>query len=207
MSNQLEFRPWPKTPRLNRDITITEKIDGTNAAVIIQPVTADMEISVDEVYVGEDAYVVGAQSRNRLITPEQDNFGFAAWVRENKEELVGLLGPGYHYGEWWGSGIGRGYGLKKGERVFSLFNVHRYEHLNDEEGLTDLRLVPVLYRGPFDQYYINAALGYLRTQGSQAAPGFDRPEGIIVFHSASQQVFKATVEKDEAPKSAAGVAA
>lgn len=31
----IEFQPWPKIARLNREITITEKIDGTNAAVII----------------------------------------------------------------------------------------------------------------------------------------------------------------------------
>ena len=29
----IEFKEWPKTPRLLRNITITEKIDGTNAAI------------------------------------------------------------------------------------------------------------------------------------------------------------------------------
>ncbi len=27
------FKPWPKIPRLRRDIVITEKIDGTNAII------------------------------------------------------------------------------------------------------------------------------------------------------------------------------
>jgi len=29
-----------------------------------------------------------AQSRKRIITPEQDNFGFAAWVQEHKDTLA-----------------------------------------------------------------------------------------------------------------------
>ena len=32
----LEFRPYPKTPRLNREIVVTEKIDGTNGAIVIE---------------------------------------------------------------------------------------------------------------------------------------------------------------------------
>jgi len=35
--SSIDFQPWPKIARLNRDITITEKIDGTNAAVVIVP--------------------------------------------------------------------------------------------------------------------------------------------------------------------------
>jgi hypothetical protein len=63
-----EFKPWPKIARLNRDITITEKIDGTNAAVIV---TEEGEVA--------------AQSRTRIITPDADNFGFARWVAEHAE--------------------------------------------------------------------------------------------------------------------------
>lgn len=79
------FRAWPKTPRLFRDMVITEKIDGTNAAVIV----ADGKLY--------------AQSRKRIITPDDDNFGFASWVAEHPELVE--LGEGYHYGEWWGKGI------------------------------------------------------------------------------------------------------
>lgn len=31
------FQAWPKIPRYNRQVTLTEKIDGTNAAIIIEP--------------------------------------------------------------------------------------------------------------------------------------------------------------------------
>jgi hypothetical protein len=182
----IEFQPWPKIARLNRDITITEKIDGTNAAVLIL----------------EDG-TVAAQSRKRLITPEDDNFGFARWVAANAGALTDLLGPGRHFGEWWGAGIQRRYGLDS--KRFSLFNTARYGDLplSDVEGLAT---VPVLYQGPFSQHAIEDAIDRLDQLGSAAAPGFMDPEGIIVFHSAAQQMFKVTIKGDEVPKSLAGAA-
>lgn len=171
------FQAFPKIARLNREIVITEKIDGTNACVIV----------------GEDG-TVAAQSRNRLITPEDDNFGFAAWVRDHADCLR-HLGPGYHYGEWWGRGIQRGYGLS--ERRFSLFNTARWEnpHVRPE----CCCVVPVLHRGVgFD--FVHTTLQHLKAFGSEAAPGFMQPEGIVVWHEASRQLFKVTCENDESPK-------
>lgn len=209
----VEFQAWPKTPRLFRDITVTEKIDGTNAAVIVvpgHPTESDSNCTIVEVEEGR-WLKVGAQSRKRLVTPDADNFGFARWVFDNAEALARILGEGTHYGEWWGSGIQRGYGLAKGEKRFSLFNVHRYGRLVvDAEGvhqLAGLDVVPRLYQGPFDMEAIqDHGLDYLRRHGSEAAPGFDRPEGIIVYHSASGQVYKVLLESDDLPKSLAGVA-
>ena len=40
------------------------------------------------------------------------------------------------------------------------------------------------------------ALEDLKTTGSRAAPGFMKPEGIIVYHSAARMYFKMTIEKD-----------
>ncbi len=34
--------------------------------------------------------------------------------------------PATYFGEWWGSGVQRGYGLQKGDKRFSLFNVSRW---------------------------------------------------------------------------------
>lgn len=188
----IEFEPWPKIARLNRDITITEKIDGTNAAVVVH---------TD----GEGQCVVAAQSRKRLITPGDDNFGFARWVHENAVDLAATLGPGRHFGEWWGSGIQRGYGLDKGEKRFSLFNTARYGPL-DLSAVPKLGVVPVLFQGPFGEMAVSDSLDALRFHGSVAAPGFMDPEGIIVFHSAAQQMFKVTIHGDEAPKSVGGAA-
>lgn len=182
----IEFRAYGKTPRLFRPIVITEKIDGTNAAIVVT----------------EDGQVA-AQSRKRIITPESDNYGFARWVAAHAEDLVQALGPGYHYGEWWGAGIQRRYGLTGGDKRFSLFNVARHEGIEEATGGL-LRTVPVLYEGPFREVSVRAALAELQTFGSRAEPGFMKPEGIITFHTASGQVYKTLIENDELPK---GVAA
>lgn len=178
----LEFQAYPKTPRLLRDVVITEKIDGTNAAVII---TEDGEI--------------GAQSRKRLITPKDDNFGFARWVAEHADALKEILGPGRHFGEWWGSGIQRGYGLTKGDKRFSLFNAHRWGHFADPEqapGIPGLGVVPALDKGTFNTAFIIDVFDALEEAGSQAAPGFMDPEGIIIYHSHSGTVWKMTFDGD-----------
>lgn len=175
MSALSEFVPFPKIARLNREVVVTEKIDGTNA----------------QVFVAEDGTVL-AGSRSRWITPEADNHGFAKWVAEHVNELR-ELGPGSHFGEWWGSGIQRRYGLT--EKRFSLFNVHRWAEIRP----ACCHVVPVLARGELGPSVAHA-LAALRAGGSVAAPGFDKPEGIVIFHTASSQLFKVTLEKDDAPK-------
>lgn len=182
-----EFIPFPKIPRWFREITITEKIDGTNAVV--------------EVATAEDgSIVVRAGSRNRWITPEKDNYGFADWVFFNAKALAENLGEGTHFGEWWGPGIQRGYGLK--EKRFSLFNTHRW---SDQvfSGVDGLGVVPILYQGPLAADPIHDAIDLLDDEGSVASPGFMRPEGIVIWHHAGRQLYKATLEGDSEPKSAA----
>lgn len=170
------FTPFPKIARLYRDIIITEKIDGTNASV----------------HIGEDGSFRTA-SRNRWITPENDNAGFSRWASQHREELM-QLGPGAHFGEWWGTGIQRGYHLS--EKRFSLFNVSRWG--DDTIRPACCRVVPVLYRGPFSDAAVQLAMSDLATGGSLAAPGFPDPEGIVVFHTASGTLFKYTFGGDGA---------
>ena len=43
----------------------------------------------------------------------------------------------------------------------------------------------------------------LKASGSKAAPGFMKPEGVVVFHTAANMGFKKTLEHDEVPKSLA----
>ena len=201
MTTNLEFLEFPKMARLSREIIITEKIDGTNAQILI---TKDGDL-----FTG---------SRTKWITPQDDNAGFAKWVEGNKQELL-KLGVGRHFGEWWGSGIQRGYGLPKGEKRFSLFNVGRWALYGTEpkriptadprvEKYQDVLpenclLVPELYRGIFDTQKIDEVLEMLKVNGSYAAPGFMKPEGIVIFHIAGNFGLKKTIEKDEMPKSLA----
>jgi hypothetical protein len=197
----MNFVPMPKIPRLSREIVITEKIDGTNASVYIPP--------PEEAHLFARKILAG--SRTRRIEPGDDNFGFAGWVEKNWEELV-KLGAGHHFGEWWGKGIQRGYGLE--ERRFSLFNVGRW-HPNDLKKLSPAmpllgsklewapdccHVVPVLYRGDFTTGDVQRAIGELKTHGSRAAPGFVDPEGVMVYHTAANMVFKKTIKGDEEGK-------
>lgn len=197
----IEFTAWPKTSRFFRDIVITEKIDGTNAAVGIQPVYPEGnhdEFGLAYPVVGGQTYQVYAQSRNKLIRVGQDNAGFAGWVTGHAEELATFLGDGLHFGEWWGSGIQRGYGLQKGQKVFSLFNTHRFMDIEyASNGL--VRSVPILYQGPMVEKEITSALELLQ-EGSIAAPGFDRPEGICIYHTSSGIVQKVTLDNNDAGK-------
>jgi hypothetical protein len=176
--NNIEFTPFPKMARLSREIIITEKIDGTNGQILI---TEDGEIK--------------AGSRNRWITIKDDNYGFAKWVLENKEELL-KLGVGRHYGEWWGKGIQRGYNIQ--EKRFSLFNTQRWE---GKELPKCVSLVPVIHKGNFSSSAISLILNDLEKHGSIAAPGFMNPEGIVIYHTAANICFKKTIKDDEVPKS------
>ena len=215
----IEFTPWPQIARLNRDITITEKIDGTNAAVGIVQVDYRLAVAAGELadmpamlvdnpeWGGDGGYAVYAQSRKNIITPSRDNHGFARWVWDNAEALVTTLGEGVHFGEWWGSGIQRGYDLPKGEKRFSLFNTKRWNDPAIISGMTNvpgLTTVPVIYEGPFLPNSVMPpwikALAELRELGSWASPGFTRPEGIVLYHHAANMMFKVTLEGDEVPK-------
>lgn len=206
-----QFKGWPKTPRLNRVCIATEKIDGTNSAVIVEPMEHEADYTNDAVALVQTPagqwLAVYAQSRKRLLRPgkQTDNFGFAAWVKENALELACGLGEGYHYGEWWGSKIQRGYGLTDGEKRFSLFNAGRW-HDSENNGIGKsaapgcVSVVPVIATGTNIVVVAERALAELRECGSFAAPGFDNPEGVIVYHTAARQTFKVMCEDDELPK-------
>ncbi len=194
------FEEFPKIARLSRNCTVTEKIDGTNAQVVV---TDDLssEPWIAKV-VGADGleYGIAAASRTQYVTPANDNHGWAAWVLAHANELV-ELGVGRHYGEWWGSGIQRGYGLVKGEKRFSLFNTARWADNRDVVKYPTPRpacchVVPVLYEGEFSTEKVVEQVELLRTQGSMAAPGFMKPEGVIAWHDAARIYFKKTLEKD-----------
>ena len=140
-----DFEGFPKMARLSRECIITEKIDGTNAQIyIVEQDGFQMPGSIYEA----GGLAMFAGSRTRWITPEDDNFGFAAWVKANADQLFGL-GVGRHFGEWWGCGIQRGYGLT--EKRFSLFNTLRW-CLHDAEPAqipsADPRIVKMQQRLP-----------------------------------------------------------
>lgn len=99
------------------DFCGTVKLHGTNAAVVI---------SQDGTW--------HCQSRERIITPQDDNAGFAAWVYSNKtywdraaatlstvilsnEETIQV------YGEWCGGNIQKNVGLSYLSKMFVIFGI------------------------------------------------------------------------------------
>lgn len=86
------------------------KLHGTNAAVQIR---------------GD---VVMAQSRSKIITPGDDNAGFAAWVESVADEFrTAFAGqpPTILFGEWCGPGIMKGVATNKiPNKVFAVFAAH-----------------------------------------------------------------------------------
>lgn len=192
-----DFIPFAKIARFSREVIVTEKIDGSNAQVRIVPLEEHVDPTTMPALAVVDGFVIGAGSRNRWLSLSDDNFNFAHWVAANAAELV-KLGPGRHYGEWWGSGIQRGYGLPKGEKRFSLFNVARWE--NDAERPACCHVVPVIHRDTFDGMSVGRLMDELEASGSYAAPGFMKPEGIVIYHTQGNLSFKKTFEKDAAGK-------
>lgn len=188
-----EFVEFQKIGRLSRDVVITEKIDGTNGVVMIDDHAMYVgsrsrwlaRINADE--------IVGAQldKKGRVV----DNFGFAQWCFDNRAELF-RLGDGSHFGEWWGSGIQRGYGMT--EKRWSLFNVSKWS--DDAVRPACCHVVPTLYHGEFDTQAIMRVMDDLASKGSWAAPGFMKPEGVVIFHAQARVLFKKTFDKDDAGK-------
>lgn len=196
----IDFTPFPKIYRLNRGVIVTEKIDGTNAQICIHPVPTEESLQehiahgaliLNGADNGDCALAIMAGSRNTWLTPKTDNFGFCNWVYDHAQELA-QLGPGRHYGEWWGKGIQRNYDLD--HRRFSLFHTHGILHKPDI-----VHVVPTI---SIDVGFASARhyLRELELNGSWAAPGFMKPEGIVCYHAQGNVLFKATIEKDDEHK-------
>jgi hypothetical protein len=77
-----------------------------------------------------------AQSRGNIITPEEDNFGFARYVNDNKnvfQELIEhvryvnsnikLNDAVFIFGEWAGGSIQKGVAISQIEKAFFIFDV------------------------------------------------------------------------------------
>jgi hypothetical protein len=179
-----DFHEFKKIPRLSREIIVTEKIDGTNGVIYID--------ENNNIFAGSRKRWLWGSIQDEI---HNDNYGFAQWVKANKEELL-KLGVGYHRGEWMGQGIQRNYGLK--EKRFYLFNTHEW---SDESVRPKCCLVvPVIGVLEFNTEKIDVLLGWLKAHGSVAVPNFMKPEGIVIYHTAVGQYFKKTIENDEKAK-------
>lgn len=192
------FERFASLTRFSHGWTITEKLDGTNACVLIQPHDTGLPQQGEGCIGIFKGFGVWAQSRNKLITPSDDNAGFARFVHDNAEDFVELLGEGRHYGEWVGKGINkRQYGLP--DKRFALFNTARWTGAALPSRVT---VVPVLAEGYMGEPGAEFAriMDDLKANGSRFAPGFMDPEGIVMRHGPSGTLFKKTFDYDEQGK-------
>jgi hypothetical protein len=117
-------------PKPTLTFTGTVKLHGTNASVAYN-------FRTDELW---------AQSRNNIITPEQDNAGFAFFVESNRETFLKMfehISPSTFktgtqndyvlviYGEWAGKGIQKSVGISEIEKSFFIFDVKKSEDVGD----------------------------------------------------------------------------
>lgn len=96
-----------ETPKVSYQAKI--KLDGTNGGVQI---FSDGRVAV--------------QSRSQIITPENDNLGFAAWVSQNIDYFASLASAENVtvFGEWCGKGIQKRTAVSMCDRkIFAVFAV------------------------------------------------------------------------------------
>ncbi len=96
-----------ETPKITYRAKI--KLDGTNGGVQI---FSDGRVAV--------------QSRSQIITPENDNLGFAAWVSQNIDFFAALASAEHAtiFGEWCGKGIQKRTAVSACDRkIFAVFAV------------------------------------------------------------------------------------
>ena len=121
-----QFRSVVKdAPKKIIEFTGTVKLHGTNASVVVRT-KPDM------------TYDFYAQSRNNVITPENDNLGFAKFAEENQGIFVSI--PNFMcgeeialFGEWCGAGIQKGVGISQVEKMFVIFAVKIDDEWVDNE--------------------------------------------------------------------------
>jgi hypothetical protein len=126
------------------------KLHGTNAAVVL----------------GLDGEVY-TQSRERVLSIESDNAGFAIWMEQHKEYFKKILKTFISmtdttntvqiYGEWCGGNIQKGVGLSKLPKMFVIFGVRISENAESQNwiDIDVLRTVMNLYGKP-DNVYLSS---------------------------------------------------
>lgn len=174
------FKEWPSIERFKgSNVIVTLKLDGTNAHIAIFP---------DET----GKIVVLAGKRTSYCTLEQDNFGFAAFVKEHEEELIAKLGHGRHYGEWCGPGIQKCTWLK--EKKLFLFDTNKANAVLPEY----LGVVPLLYAGAYNQATIDNITGQLQKIGHPLL-GNSKPEGVVLYFPELRSTKKIVFENESKP--------
>lgn len=193
------YNSFPSIERLeNIYCVISEKIDGTNGLI---------EINETNVRFG---------SRNRYISFSDDNAGFANFFRHYEARFEDVAKdiitkepessdesyPLRIYGEWFGCGIQRGYGLK--DKFFMPFSFFYGEKLIEYQ-VPNVITPNIMYTGKFSMEVVNTCMQQLKLNGSGVVKDYKQPEGIVIFfpkyNFRLKETFNGAKWKDGSPKS------
>lgn len=184
---EIKHLKWPKITRRLSSVTIAEKAHGSNGALAFK-VTDVSPTDGREIYVLDVEMAV--QTRNRIVTTQDDQTGIARWAEANRETLIKDLcyvngtppqedGLSYHYGEL----MTRGHT----EPHFYLFNTRRWTGVKFTT--PTLKVIPVLYEGEYYEGVIEECLEDLRQNGSRIHPGLPA-EGVVTYWQGNNMMLK-----------------
>ena len=189
----VNYNSFPSIERLeNIYCIISEKIDGTNGLI---------EINETNVRFG---------SRNRYVFFNDDNAGFANFFRDYearfkdaaKDIITDESYPLRIYGEWFGCGIQRNYGLK--DKFFMPFHLFYSKKLIEYQ-IPNIVTPNIMYAGKFSIEVVDACMQQLKLDGSGVVKNYKQPEGIVIFFPKYNFRLKETFDgakwKDALPKS------
>ena len=123
MAKSAQLQKWPSIELLHNLYRSLEKIGET------PKITYRAKVKLDGTNAGVQIFSdsrVAAQSRTQIVTPENDNLGFANWVDRNLEYFSNLASSEHLtiFGEWCGRGIQKRTAISKIDRkVFVVFAV------------------------------------------------------------------------------------
>jgi len=132
----------------------TVKIHGTNAGVV-----------------RTQNGVIHTQSRERIITPESDNMGFAAFVKVNEKYFHKLFDAIQEarpenktniqiYGEWFGKGIQKGVGVSEVDKHFTIFKARISEDAASTDWLSTVEMLFAFLKSGFPMENVSFISSY-----------------------------------------------
>lgn len=133
---------WTKTPLLHNVVKFHNALRyHTEEADIPTCTTYRAKVKLDGTNAGIQLLASGeciVQSRSRIITPDDDNIGFARWVQDNEAYFQSIERTHPHmilFGEWCGQGIQKRTAIAQiDKRIFAVFAIQFGDH--DAESAT-----------------------------------------------------------------------
>ena len=123
VAQSAQMQRWPSVELLHN---VRRSLIAVEAAPVV---TYRAKIKLDGTNAGVQVFAdgrVAAQSRSQIITPEDDNMGFARWVSQQVDYFAQLAGREHLtiFGEWCGRGIQKRTAISQiDRRIFAILAV------------------------------------------------------------------------------------